>query len=337
MSDEQNLSTSSRKDEHILLAQKSVLSIAKNDSRFYYEPLLSIHPPDLSNLKTSFLGKSVSAPLWVSSMTGGSVNANLVNKQLAEVCSELGLGMGLGSCRPLMESSKYFDDFNLRPILGEALPLIANIGLAQVEKLNSNSDDAKIFFNNLEKLKVDGVFIHINPLQEFLQPEGDRFLVDPLKSINNFIEKSPFKVLLKEVGQGMGPHSVKALAELKIAGFEFGAFGGTNFSKLELLRNEGRQNLNPLCQVGHSAEEMVGFLKSSNSSKVKDLEIIVSGGITNFLDAHYLMEKLDRACFYGMAGKVLSVLSDGQVALESYLKNELEGLSFSRSFLRLKG
>ena len=103
-----------------------------------------------------------------------------------------------------MESSKYFDDFNLRPILGKSLPLLANIGLAQVERLNGNASEAKIFFTNLEKLDVDGVFVHINPLQEFLQPEGDRFLIDPLVSIKSFISKSPFKVLAKEVGQGMG-------------------------------------------------------------------------------------------------------------------------------------
>ena len=89
MSDQVKSNTSSRKDEHIRLAKESVLDVARNDKRFNYEPLLSIHPSNCENLRTSFLGKSVSAPLWISSMTGGSVNANRVNKQLAEVCAGL--------------------------------------------------------------------------------------------------------------------------------------------------------------------------------------------------------------------------------------------------------
>tara|TARA_B100000925_G_C21995290_1_gene468640 strand:+ start:837 stop:1850 length:1014 start_codon:yes stop_codon:yes gene_type:complete len=336
MSDRKKPNTSSRKDEHISLAEMSVLPTSLNDGRFYYEPLMSVHPNGLKNLESSFLGKKVSGPIWISSMTGGSVNANRVNKQLAEVCSSLGLGMGLGSCRPLMESTKFFDDFDLRPILGDTLPLYANIGLAQIEKINSDSQDAKVFFKNLEQLKVDGIFVHVNPLQEFLQPEGDRFLVLPVESLKTFINKSPFKVLVKEVGQGMGPGSLRALSELNIAGLEFGAFGGTNFSKLELLRNSGRQNLNPLSYVGHSADEMVDYIKDIGVSKFENKELIISGGLTSFLDAHYLMEKLEVSCFYGMAGKVLSVLSQGQEDLECFLRNELEGLSFARRFLRLK-
>jgi len=333
---DQNLLTSSRKDDHILLAKKSIIDLSKNDSRFYYEPLLSTHPKDFSTLNTSFLGKAVSAPLWVSSMTGGSVNANRVNKQLAEVCRDFGLGMGLGSCRPLLESDKYFDDFNLRPILGDELPLLANIGLAQVEKLNGQKELLNGFIKNLEKLKVDGIFIHINPLQEFLQPEGDRFHFDPIISIKKFSELCPFHLFVKEVGQGMGPGSLLALSEINLSGIEFGAFGGTNFSKLELIRNEDRQNLNPLCQVGHSAEEMIEFIKKIGDSAFSKQEVIISGGITNFLDAHFLMEKLGRGCFYGMAGKILDELSSGQKALEKFIKYELEGLSFARSYLTLK-
>ena len=120
-------------------------------------------------------------------------------------------------------------------------------------------------------------FVHINPLQEFLQPEGDRFLIDPLLSIKSFIKKCPFKVFVKEVGQGFGPREFEALNELEVAGIEFGAFGGTNFSKLELLRGEGRQNLNPLCQVGHTAEEMIEFIKRERKtfSLIRKLLLVV--------------------------------------------------------------
>ena len=137
-------------------------------------------------------------------MTGGSINANRVNKQLAEICSEFGLGMGLGSCRPLIESTDFFDDFNLRPIIGKDLPLLANIGVAQVEGLLSAENERERFFKQLDKINVDGIFVHINPLQEFLQPEGDRFSAAPLETLQKFISICPFSIFVKEVGQGFG-------------------------------------------------------------------------------------------------------------------------------------
>ena len=85
--------------------------------------------------------------------------------------------MALGSCRPLMESAARFEDFNLRTILGDDLPFYANIGIAQLEQLNLNKTLADYFFGQLKDLDVDGLIVHVNPLQEWLQPEGDRFLL----------------------------------------------------------------------------------------------------------------------------------------------------------------
>jgi isopentenyl-diphosphate delta-isomerase len=334
MSDKPVKDISSRKDEHIELAQKSILKTSSNDDRFNYEPLLSSHPSEGSNLSTEFLGKKVRAPLWISSMTGGSVNANRVNKQLAEICAEFGLGMGLGSCRPLMESKKFFDDFNLRPYIGDKLPLLANIGVAQLETIICNKSISDNFFEQLSLLKVDGIFVHINPLQEFLQPEGDRFSVSPLESINKFITISPVDVLVKEVGQGLGPKSLSSLSELDIKGIEFGAYGGTNFSRLELLRSNARQSLAPLSYVGHTAEEMIKHI--NNLEGFKDKEIILSGGIENFLDAHYLLLKSNHKSMYGMAGKILRELSRGENYLKQFIKHELSGLNFAKSYLTLK-
>src|SRR6478752_781080 len=94
---------SSRKQDHIELAFKADMANQGPDDRFYYEPLLAGHPTDVP-LKISFLGKTVNAPLWVSSMTGGTEKAHTINTRLATACAKYGLGMGLGSCRPLLES-----------------------------------------------------------------------------------------------------------------------------------------------------------------------------------------------------------------------------------------
>ena len=100
-------SAESRKKDHIELAFASNTPAGTLDKRFYYEPMLSGFESE-TTLETTFLGKSFAAPIWVSSMTGGTKMANTINKNLAKVCGEYGLGMGLGSCRQLLHSDEYF-------------------------------------------------------------------------------------------------------------------------------------------------------------------------------------------------------------------------------------
>ena len=94
-----------RKKDHIDLAFQSRTMSGELDRRFNYEPLMARHPSkDLPVLP--MLGKQMRAPIWVSSMTGGTELAGKINRNLARVCHEFGLGMGLGSCRPLLESDR---------------------------------------------------------------------------------------------------------------------------------------------------------------------------------------------------------------------------------------
>src|SRR4029453_6119933 len=106
----------------------------ETDSRFRYEPMLSSHPSQDLDLSISFLGKILKAPLWVSSMTGGTELALTINHRLAASCAKYGLGMGLGSCRPLLDNLNRIKDFDVRNIIGPDLPLFANLGIAQVEQ-----------------------------------------------------------------------------------------------------------------------------------------------------------------------------------------------------------
>ena len=186
----------------------------------------------------------------------------------------------------------------------------------------------------LEKLRVDGLIIHVNPLQEFTQPEGDFLTESPIKTLEVFIKNTNAPVIVKEVGQGMGAESLNSLLSLDIHGVELAAFGGTNFTKLELSRGESRHDLDPLSYVGHDAEEMIEVLNSHGGIKGK--EFILSGGVTNFLDAHYLMEQFAGHSIVGMAGTVLHQLSFGQERLVEFLNAQIKGLSFAKSFLRVR-
>src|SRR5690606_7709496 len=112
--------------------------------------------------------------LWISSMTGGTKEALQINRNLAQAANEFGLGFGLGSCRSLLTENTRFHEFDLRSMIGDELPFFANLGVAQVEELIAKKELNRLH-DMVEKLRADGLIIHINPLQEWFQPEGDRF------------------------------------------------------------------------------------------------------------------------------------------------------------------
>lgn len=331
----------SRKQDHIELAFQSRVESGELDRRFVYEPLLAAHPdPDSALPPFQFLGKTLRAPLWVSSMTGGTALANVINHNLARACAEFGLGMGLGSCRQLLYGDEFLPDFDVRDGLGPDLPLFANLGVAQVEQLLRAGESERIA-QLLVRLRADGLIVHVNPLQEAMQPEGDRFVRPPLETLQELLEKSDFQVIVKEVGQGFGPESLRALLQLPLAAVEFAAAGGTNFARLELLRSEParRQVFERLATVGHTAEEMLGFVNSlvfELGARCRVRQLILSGGVRDFLDGVYLLEKSSLTAVYGQASGFLKHARGEYGELRSFVSAQIQGLLLARAFLRVK-
>ena len=324
-----------RKNDHIKLAFQSQAIASKRDQRFQYEPLLSAHPAEGSG-PLKILGKELRAPLWISSMTGGTRMSGTINRHLARACAEFGMGMGLGSCRIIMEDPGFLDDFNMRPIMGPALPLWANLGIAQVEELirKKESDKAAAL---VETLNADGLIIHVNPLQEWLQPEGDVLAKAPIDTISAFLELFNYPVIVKETGQGMGPESLRRLMQLPLQAIEFGAFGGTNFARLELLRDEpsAQELLEPLVNVGQDALSMLEIVNSlAKGQDILCREIIISGGIRSFLDGYYLIQRSVLPAIYGMASAYLSHAMEGYDALRNFVEAQIRGLRFAQAYLR---
>ncbi len=330
----------SRKRDHIELAFQSQIEARQLDKRFYYEPLLSPHPESKSASIINFLGKDLKVPIWVSSMTGGTEIARTINQNLARACKEFGMGMGLGSCRSLLKSDEMLPDFDIRDSIGPDLPLFANLGIAQLEAL---IDDGETYLIDqlISKLRADGLIIHVNPLQEWLQPEGDRFKRPPLETIKSTLAKVDFPIIVKEVGQGMGYESLKQLFQLPLAAIDFAANGGTNFSKLELLRSTPlRQNVyEALALVGHSAEEMVGLtnqLMEELGDKMQCKQVIISGGVKNFLDGYYFINKLAVPSIYGQASGFLKHATGTYEDLRDYVNAQIEGLALANAYLKVK-
>lgn len=326
----------SRKKDHIELAFESQIQASQIDSRFYYEPLLSAHPQE-KPLPFQFLGKTMYSPLWVSSMTGGTKLANIINQNLAKLCNEYSLGMGLGSCRALLDSNEHLPDFDVRKWIGNQ-PFYANLGIAQVEKLVENRQVFKIK-NLLEKLQADGLIIHVNPMQEWLQPEGDRLQYSPLETIKKLFQSLDTKFIVKEVGQGMGYESLKSLLTLPLEAIDFAANGGTNFARLELFRSDPirQESYLPLSYIGHSAEQMVHFTNQimESSFDIACKQIIISGGIKNFLDGYYLMSKLNLPSIYGQASAFLKYAKESYELLQQYTETQIKGLALAKAFLKV--
>ena len=320
-----------RKGDHIELAKSSRTNAGTMDTRFNYEPMFFSHPKEDETWASTFLNFNLDYPLWVSSMTGGTAHAKAINQNLARLCGEFKLGMGLGSCRALLEGDARLEEFAVRKYMGSQ-PLFANIGIAQVEELVGNGKAHKLH-EMVNKIEADGLIIHINPLQEWFQPEGDRYTKSPLETLQRFLDGVTYPVIVKEVGQGMGPKSLRALLELPIAGIEFAAYGGTNFSLLESLRAAPDETKKPFIYVGHTTHEMIDIL---NALPTRNKEFIISGGIKNMLDGFELKQKFKANSLIGMASGFLEPALNDYESLQSYFLRSRETLMTCKGLLELR-
>lgn len=325
-----------RKLEHIKLALESQTKTAEQDLRFNYEPMLAAHPenPDLS---IRFLGKTMRTPVWVASMTGGTGAAKAINSNIARACREFGMGMGLGSCRKILFDKTDWADFDFRDEIGDQ-PFWANIGIAQIEELLA-SKNIQAVTDLVGELRADGLIVHVNPFQEWFQPEGNRLKKPPLQTVQELLDQVSLKVIVKEVGQGLGPESLRQLLMLPLEAIEFGAYGGTNFSKLELLRGDRQKhegNL-PFAFVGQSALQMVSsvnqILKENPDTVCRQL--IISGGVQNALDGYYLTSRSELPAIFGMASAILKHASESYESLEGFLQNQVQALALARAYLTI--
>jgi isopentenyl-diphosphate Delta-isomerase len=327
-----------RKKDHIDLAFQSQTRMEECDHRFYYEPMLSAHPS--GGLRPfPFLGKIFRVPLWVSSMTGGTQLASEINRNLATVCKEFGFGMGLGSCRMILEDDTHFSDFDMRPVIGDHLPFFANLGICQVEQLLEKKQQDKIV-RMVSNLRADGLIVHVNPMQEWFQPEGDKIHHPPIDTIKRLLEKVGFPIIVKEVGQGIGPASLKELLKLPLAAVEFAAFGGTNFAKVELLRDSSasKELFEPLSFVGMDVYHMLESVNRifDSGEKIACRQIIMSGGIKSFLDGYYLLQRSRLPAVYGQASSFLKYAIGDYSQLHDYVSQQMKGLEMAYAYLRIK-
>jgi isopentenyl-diphosphate delta-isomerase len=228
--------TSKRKKEHIELCLSDKVSFKEKTNGFdYYDfkhyAITEVVPEEI-NFQTKFLGKKINFPFLISCMTGGTVKAESINAKLALAAEQLKIPVGVGSQRQALENDNLISTYKIIRKNAPTVPLLANIGAAQAIQQK----------NNLRKLvdmvEADAIVIHINPLQELLQPEGEPNFKGLLKSIEKVVKIIGVPVIAKEVGSGISAEAAKKLLESGVKGIDVAGAGGTSWAGVEILRRK---------------------------------------------------------------------------------------------------
>lgn len=164
-------------------------------------------------------------------MTGGTQEARTINRVLARTAQEHGLAMGLGSGRALLEDASLLDTFDVRSVAPDIV-LLANLGAVQLNKGYGVDECRRL----VDMLQADALVLHLNPVQEAVQPEGDTCFAGLLERIRAVCAKLERPVVVKEVGWGIAPQEVRALFEAGVAGVDLAGAGGTSWSEVERYR-----------------------------------------------------------------------------------------------------
>jgi isopentenyl-diphosphate Delta-isomerase len=230
---------------------------------------------DLKELDTSqsVLGKRLAFPLIFEAITGGAQEAEKINKSLARVAQEFGLGMGVGSQRAAIENGALAGTYAVRDVAPDIL-LIGNLGAVQLN-YGYGADECR---KAVDMIGADALALHLNPLQEAIQPEGNTDFRGLIGKINKVAGELDVPVVVKEVGCGIDPATAK---RLKVAAFDVGGWGGTSWSMVESFRNDGIMG-----DVGRTfANWGIPTADCLVSLSKLGTPLIASGGIRSGLDA----------------------------------------------------
>lgn len=231
------------------------------------------------DLATQFLGKSLGAPLLISSMTGGTELAKTINYRLAEAAQHYRLAMGIGSQRVAVEYPEVADTFAVRTIAPDIL-LFANLGAVQLNYGYSVEECQRA----VDLLEADALILHLNPLQECVQTQGDTNFRGLLPKIEALCHALPVPVIAKEVGNGISARMATKLLEIGIAAIDVAGAGGTSWALVESERASDKRQQ----RLGKTFADW-GLPTAQCITEIRaiapEIPLIASGGLRNGLDA----------------------------------------------------
>jgi isopentenyl-diphosphate delta-isomerase len=242
--------------------------------RFVHVALPELNESDLTT-GAEFLGQRVKLPFFISCMTGGSAGGFKANKDLARAAETLGIPVGLGSMRVLVENPDLFPHFNMKP-LAPSVPLLANFGAVQMRDM-----DRPAVYELLKRLNVQALVIHLNPGQELFQPGGDRDFRGLKDAIARVCDECPMPVIVKETGFGIAPNLVRELLASGVAYVDLAGAGGTNWILVEAY-SASEQEAAAASQFADWGIPTAVLLASFGGTQIR---LLASGGVRTGVDA----------------------------------------------------
>ena len=231
-----------RKADHIRIAlthdvQAKQVTTGLEDIHFVHRALPEVNRDEIT-LSTTIFGHKLAAPVIVGAITGGTSTASRINATIAEVIEKLGLGMGVGSQRAAIEQKSLAKTFSIARKKAPSAFLIANIGAVQLV----NGFGVKEVRKALEMIDADAIALHLNPLQEAAQPEGQTDFDGVLSKIREIVDEVDKPVIIKETGAGIGAEDARRLEAAGVASIDVSGAGGTSWAAVEYYRSEERNN-----------------------------------------------------------------------------------------------
>ncbi len=277
-----------RKREHLEI----IISKDVKHSYNYWDDFIFLHNAlpeiNMEEIDTSIeiFGKKLAMPIVIAGMTGGFKEAKIINENLAKIAEKFKIGMGVGSQRAGLESEDKSVEESYSIIKKYNIPLkIANIGAPQLLEWKNAVEKAN---EAIEMIDADVLAIHLNFLQEVIQPEGERNAKGCLEKIKEISASLTTPVIIKETGAGISKKVVEMLLDTEIVGIDVGGTGGTSFAAVEAYRAK---------KIGDKIQEELGkifwdwgiptpycIMEISEVCKENGLILIATGGIRHGLD-----------------------------------------------------
>jgi len=230
--------TSTRKKEHIQLCLTDKVGFRSKTNGFEKYDFIhdALTEVDISKLsfQTKLFSKKINYPFLISCMTGGTEEAENINQRLAVIAEELKIPIGVGSQRQALENQDNHYSYKVIRKTAKSVPVLGNIGAAQLVQSKNLTEILSL----IDMLEGDAFVVHLNPLQELLQPEGEPNFVGLLKKIEKLILKSKVPVIVKEVGSGISKDTAKRLLDIGVNGIDVAGAGGTSWAGVEIIRSK---------------------------------------------------------------------------------------------------
>jgi isopentenyl-diphosphate Delta-isomerase len=312
-----------RKADHIRITLEDDIEFHQQTNGFEHFQFRHCCLPEMDRedvrLDTQFLGKTLHAPLLISSMTGGTEQAKIINSRLAEIAQKYRLAMGVGSQRVAIENPDIAHTFSVRSLAPDIL-LFANLGAIQL----NNGLDANDCLRIVESLQADALILHLNPLQECIQEKGNTNFKGLLNKIEMVCKQLSIPVIAKEVGNGISAEVANKLIDAGVQAIDVAGAGGTSWAKVESARatNPLQRDLGTtFAEWGVPTAECIVAIREAHPH----IPLIASGGIRDGLDvAKAIALGADLA---GLALPFLQPATDSIETLDNFVQRLLAELT----------